>query len=148
MDGQKRTPLGDETHGAADEMAIRSLLAQLAHAQDDGDRSAIRACFTESVLLTSAANVENWTPKEISVDELVERLLGQLNADSFTNHVVVNHIIHVDGDEATCSADLLLMSGRRGDDGQPSIRGGRYTMALRREEGEWKIFERGLRMRY
>lgn len=132
-----------------DELSIRKTIARLARAQDDLDRDAYKTCFTDRVMLTEAAVVADWTPKEISVDELAEMYFSQIEKLEFGHHLVFNHVIDVDGDEATCLADLFAVSARQdGGDTKNSMSGGRYSLKLRRVGEQWLIYERAVTMRY
>lgn len=57
-------------------------------------------------------------------------------------HAVVNAVIDVDGDSATSVSDLVMFD--RMGDAAWTIRIGRYTDRLRRENGQWLFTERQL----
>jgi hypothetical protein len=132
---------------AADDLAIRKTLARLARAQDDRDRDSYKTCFTERVMLKEAVVVPDWQPREVSVDELTEMYFAAVDQVEFGHHMVFNHVIDIDGDEATCLADLFSI--RAGSDGgEPTMGGGRYSLRLRRVDDEWLICERSIKLRY
>ena len=134
---------------AWDEICIVRTLSRVAHAQDNLDPVAYRACFTDRVMLREALMFPNWQPKEIPAEELTEMTFAVLSKIDAVHHMVFNHIIDVDGDEASCVADLHAISVLNdGDDTLSSTSGGRYHLRLRREKGEWLICERAVRQRY
>jgi hypothetical protein len=129
----------------ADELAIRRTLARLSRAQDDEDRPAYKACFTEKVLLTESVVIPDWQPRELPVDELADLYFEQMSKYSFGHHLVTNHVIDVYGDEATCLADLWCVYAERDDpDRRSGSLGGRYDLKLRRVGNEWLISERSI----
>ncbi|MTD54636.1 nuclear transport factor 2 family protein [Amycolatopsis pithecellobii] len=129
----------------ADELGIRRTLARLSRAQDTVDREAYKTCFTERVLLAATVVIPDWEPREVSVDELADRYFAEMDKYIFGQHFVTNHIIDVDGDEATCTADLWCVSALRdGADPRVTGLGGRYDLKLRRVGGEWRICERSI----
>ncbi|WP_186382441.1 nuclear transport factor 2 family protein [Amycolatopsis rhizosphaerae] len=128
----------------ADELDIRRTLARLSRAQDDGDREAYKTCFTDRVLLTKSVVIPDWQPRELSVDELADLYFAEVGKLKFAHHLVSNHIIDIDGDEATCLADLYCVFAEDGDGLRSSSLGGRYDLKLRRVDGEWLISERSI----
>lgn len=129
----------------ADELGVRRTLARLSRAQDDEDREAYKTCFTDKVLLTESVVIPDWQPRELPVDELADLYFEQMSRYSFGHHLVTNHIIDVNGDEATCLADLWCVYAHRDDpDGRSESLGARYDLKLRRIDGEWLISERSI----
>ena len=134
---------------AWDELSIMKVISKLAHAQDNLDREAYRNCFTDKVMLTESVMFPGWKPKEIPVEELMENYFAGLEKFDAGHHMVFNHIIEVDGDEATCVADLYGVAVFIEDnESKTSCLGGRYFLRLRRQQGEWRIYERAVTVRY
>ena len=131
----------------ADELAIRKTVARLARAQDDRDREAYKSCFTDRVMLTEAVIVPDWQPREITVDELADLYFAAATTSGFGHHMVFNQVIDIDGDTATCVADLFSIRGQ-GDGGRWIMGGGRYALTFRRVGEDWRICERAIRVRY
>jgi SnoaL-like domain len=134
---------------AWDELCIMRTLARVARAQDDLDETAYCRCFTENVLLTTAVMFPNWQSKEIPARELARMTIETLSKRDAVHHVVTGPIIDVDGDVARCEADLFAVS-LRSEAGKKiaTTMGGRYTLRLVRQNGEWLICERGITARY
>ena len=132
-----------------DELDILRTLAQLARAQDDLDREAYLQCFTDTVLLTQSAVIEDWQPREIPATELVDLYFAEMKKYDGGQHMVFNHLIDVDGDEATCQADLHAMA-IRSENGltRTSLLAGRYDLGLRRVDGRWLIHRRAVTTRF
>jgi SnoaL-like domain len=134
---------------AFDEIAIMRTVSKVARAQDSLDELAYRRCFTEKVLLTTAVMFPNWTPKEVSSQELAKMTIEALSKYDSVHHMVFNHLIDVQGDTATCEADLYAVSvGTTAGETVATTIGGRYALRLVREKGEWLICERGITARY
>jgi hypothetical protein len=134
---------------ACDELAIMKLLGKLARAQDDLDVAAYKSCFAERVMLTAAAASPDWSPREIPIDELAKMVFANISRLDAGHHMICNHIIDVDGDEATCLADFYAV-GILIEDGRTSsaFAGGRNFVRLRRQGAGWVIFERSASVRY
>lgn len=134
---------------AWDEMAIIRTLARVAHAQDDLDYDAYRRCFTDKVQLTNAVMIPDWQGGEIDAHDLAIQSFDHLARFDAVHHMVFNHIVEVNADEATCVADLYALSVliEEGEARSYTI-GARYFLRLRRTDNEWRIFERSITPRY
>lgn len=148
MNARTKTP-EEMARLAYDEMCIRRTMARVAHAQDDLDPVAYRKCFTDMVMLSSAVMFPNWTAKEIPADELTRMTFEKLGGADAGHHMVTNHIIEIDGDQATCHADLYAISVLTDDaETTSATMGGRYFLRLRRQGDDWLIYERSVKLRY
>lgn len=134
---------------AWDEISIVRTISRVAQAQDDLDYAGYCSCFTDTVLLSSAVIIPNWTGGEISAGELALKTFDSLSRFDVVHHMVFNHLVEVEGDAATCVADLHALSILI-DDSVPHTFtiGGRYFLRLRRERAEWRIWERSVTSRY
>ena len=134
---------------AWDEVSIIRTVSRVAQAQDDLDYPAYCSCFTDQVLLSSAVIIPNWKGGEIAVAELAQKTFDVLSRYDAVHHMVFNHIVDVQGDDATCVADLNAVSVLI-EDSEPKActLGGRYFLRLRRQDGEWRIRERSVTTRY
>ena len=142
------TDTGPAIQRAIDELAIIRTLSELAQAQDDLNYPAYMRCFTEQVYL-SASVVMGGSEGEIAAHDLAVRYLDQLSHFDAVHHIVTNHVIDIDGDEARCIADLFAVSVYK-EDGKSSAAnlGARYHLKLRRDGERWRIFERAVVPRY
>jgi hypothetical protein len=134
---------------AWDEVSIMRTLARVARAQDDLDPVAYRKCFADRVMLVATVMFGDWEPKEISADELTRMTFDRLGKMDAGHHMIFNHVIEVDGDNATCDADLYAVGVlTEGEKTSSAAAGGRYFMRLIRQAGEWAICERSVKLRY
>lgn len=147
----EKMPSADElAQRAWDHVSIIGTLSRVAQAQDSLDPVAYRKCFADRVLLKEAPMFPGWTEKEISGDELTAMSFASLGKMDAGHHMVFNHIIEIDGDDASCVADLHAVSILHDEAGVPATAtvGARYHLRLRREKDMWVIYERAVRPRY
>lgn len=134
---------------AYDELAIKKLLSKLAHAQDNRDFQAYRSCFTDTIVIDQPM-VPGWKPVRMSAEEWTNIGLPRLAEFDATHHRLFNHVIDIEGDEASCVVDVsarhvLTVDGEK----KTWDLGGRYHLRLQRQgDGGWLISERALRVRY
>lgn len=134
---------------AWDEIAIINTVSRVAHAQDNFDREGYLGCFADKVLLTDSVVFPNWKSRELAATELLDMYFETMSGYDGAHHIVSNHLIDVDGDEATCIADLYCPCWMIEDGAQTDFTiGGRYFLRLRRIDGEWRIYERSIKTRY
>jgi ketosteroid isomerase-like protein len=138
----------DDRQQEADRTAIIQTVSRLAQAQDNRDFEAYESCFTETILIDQPM-IPNWQPKQMSAREWTQIGLTKLAGFDLTHHRLFNHVIEIDGDEATCIVDLdstHLFT----EDGQTKRwdLGGRYHLRLKRLGSKWLISERALHVRY
>lgn len=141
--------VAQQARRAWDEVAIVNTVSRVAHAQDNFDREAYLGCFADKVLLTDSVVFPNWTPKELEATELLDMYFETMSGYDGAHHIVTNHLIDVDGDEATCIADLYCVCWMSENGVQKDFTiGGRYFLRLRRIAGQWRIWERSIKTRY
>ena len=134
---------------AWNEVAIINTVSRVAHAQDNFDREAYLACFADKVLLTNSVVFQNWTPKEIPAEELLDMYFDTMSGYDGAHHLVSNHLIEIDGDDATCVADLFCVCWMVEEGVQKDFTiGARYFLRLRLIDGLWRIWERSIKTRY
>lgn len=114
------------------------------------DRDAIRDLFARYSLYTDTQQPDAYAALFTDDGELVAASLGMHAAGrdalrelassygTAMHHAVVNEVIDVDGDRADARSSFLVLSG-----GQVAM-SGRYTDALQRVDGEWRIARREL----
>jgi len=79
------------------------------------------------------------------VDAIKARIARTLDPLDDSQHIVSNHQIDVDGDEATCRCYLHAQHVRRGvEGGENYVIGGRYEDRLVRTRDGWRIAYRKL----
>ena len=77
------------------------------------------------------------------VDAIIDRIGGAVLPLDRTQHLVGNHQVRVDGDEATCRCQLHSQHVREGTDGGDNfVVGGYYEDQLVRTPSGWRIKHR------
>ena len=143
----------------SEERAVQQVLAKYVHGADARDGAAVAALFTEAGRVEiSYNNLGRLEP----LGELVgrEAIAGAVSnmmqphpARGWSHHTTHDHIIEVDGDNATIDAQFVVFEVRgkeRPATGWPDgafgaqgtvtpIESGYYRPVLRRADGMWKI---------
>ena len=143
----KTDGMGDAT---SDELAIRNVIARLAHLADGGDLDQYLSLMTEDVVWSMPANPGVGLPaserhghEEIAAgvrDRTAQHLQGP---GSDTMHVVTSVAVELRGDEATSESTFLFFGTATQ---QPTVRSmGRYRDELRRTDDGWKLARRTIR---
>jgi uncharacterized protein (TIGR02246 family) len=117
-----------------DEAEIRELLLAFAHALDDKDWDAYAGTFTEDGVF------EIFGQRRVGRAEIAAGPARDLTRFDRTQHFSTNHVIAVDGDEAT--ARSYLFGVHLPDAAQPGRHadiGGSYRCACRRTDEGWKF---------
>lgn len=83
----------------------------------------------------------------VGLDDIRERISTTLERFDDSQHMVSNHQVHVEGDEATCRCYLQAQHVNGGPlDGRSYTVGGRYEDRLVRTADGWRIAHRDLVM--
>jgi len=106
---------------------------------DRGPREKLSEIFTDDAVFIIDVRHLN------GLDEIlgkIERTLGGLSA---SQHLISNHQVLIDGDNATCRCYLHAQHTLHGTEGGDNyVMAGRYEDTLIRIDGEWRIVEREL----
>lgn len=106
---------------------------------DRGPRENLNEIFTDDAVFIIDVRRLN------GLDEIlgkIERTLGGLSA---SQHLISNHQVLIDGDNATCSCYLHAQHTLHGTEGGDNyVMAGRYVDKLIRVGTEWRIVEREL----
>jgi uncharacterized protein (TIGR02246 family) len=114
-----------------DRDAIRDLMARYNHYFDGGEADAWAALFTADGVLDSGTPLEG-------TDALADFAKSFAAGGMKARHIVLNEVIEVDGDKATCKAYFFLAAGT-----PPSLAvSGAYNDELVRVDGQWKYVRR------
>ena len=106
---------------------------------DRGPREKLREIFTDNAVFI--IDVKNYSGVDAIISK-IERTLGGLSA---SQHLISNHQVLIDGDNATCSCYIHAQHTLRGiEDGDNYIMAGRYIDKLIRVDTNWRITERQL----
>jgi hypothetical protein len=143
----------------SEERAVQQVLAKYVRAADARDRATVAALFTETGRVEISYNNSG---KLEPVGELVgpeaiatavSRMMRPHPALGWSHHTTQDHIIEVDGDNATIDAQFIVFEVRGRErpatgwpDGTFGVQGtvapiesGYYRPVLRRVDGMWKI---------
>ena len=79
------------------------------------------------------------------IDSIIEKCQKALLPLDFSHHMVTNHVVELEGDEATCKCYFQAQHVRNSTPGGVNfIIAGKYEDELIRINGEWKISSRVL----
>jgi ketosteroid isomerase-like protein len=123
-----------DLQAVADELAIQRVIADYAWGCDSGDWALLKSVFTEDATLDYSSTDG---PKG-SRDEIVGWLEASLSQLDMIQHVVTNHQIDLEGDEAAVRAMFYCSVKVPGMD-QVMITGGYYDERFVRTAEGWKI---------
>lgn len=119
-----------------DRLAIMELVARYNHAYDGGDAEAWAATFTEDGVFQSRGRRTQGREALVRrVEDRAERI-----ATFKPRHLNNNFVIEGDGDSATLTCHVLLMSG------SDVAAVGSYEDVLRRVDGAWRFTHRKVTM--
>ncbi len=122
-----------------DREQIVELTSKLGLLVDARDWRAVEALFCDRVDLdyTSLAGGE---PQQVGPADVVGGWRESLDKLQATHHVIANHVVTLDGDEARVAANVTGTHVRPNDTGGPLwVVGGRYDLTVRRHDDGWKI---------
>ncbi|MEU2622434.1 nuclear transport factor 2 family protein [Streptomyces sp. NPDC007157] len=143
-----------------DERAVAQVLARYVRAVDHRDGTAMSALFVADAVAESYYNNGGTREKlaELTGAETIGKAVAGLMAPhpprGWSHHTTHDHIIEVDGDEATLDAQFVVFNiqgHERPAEGWPAgasgaqgtitpIESGYYRPRLRRVDGVWRIF--------
>ena len=122
-----------------DRLAILELIGNLALLLDARDWDALEGIWADEVYY-DRTSLFGGEPITVTPAELVEGYRQALgNLDSL-HHMIANHVIKLDGDRATCAANMQgthVFANTSGDDMWTV--GGRHDYQLTRTADGWKI---------
>jgi ketosteroid isomerase-like protein len=143
MKGQDRSMNSEELSRTvrmlADKEAIRDLARLYAHYVWHQDADSMTQLFTEDGEMDTS--LEPPIKGRAALAEAFQRLIGNTDFQPFVH----NHVVELDGDQATgtCYVDLRAIQ-----DGKSMIGSGFYRDCYVRSDGAWKIYSRSLELRF
>ena len=122
-----------------DRAAISDVQLRYATGVDMRDWPLYRSCFTDEID-TDFSSVVDRPPQRMKADEWVEFARRTINGMKATQHMITNHVITLDGDEATCVAYVQAHHHLPNDTGSSDqVMYGNYTNRFVRTPDGWKI---------
>jgi len=106
---------------------------------DTRDYTAMRDCLTDKINFDYSALFGTIMPS--SADKLVEDVRKNHAGFRAIQHLTANHVVTVDGDKATCTANFAAQHFLPNDcGGNLWAVGGRYDYQLMRTQKSWQIY--------
>jgi len=124
-----------------DRVAIVDLTLQMVRCVDQLQWDDLRACFADD-LVVDYDHVLGDEPTEVAADEFVEHWRETVSGFEATHHLLTNHRVDVDDDEAVCTAYFQAQHfyPEKCGDSLWTL-GGHYRFGLGRTEDGWQIEE-------
>jgi hypothetical protein len=122
-----------------DRLAILELIGRLALTIDGRDWNTLGQLFTDTVY-HDRTSLTGGEPTNLPVAEFVEGWRQTLQNMDAVHHQITNHVITLDGDEATCAANMQgthVFANPSG--GDMWTVGGRHDYRLKRTGDGWRI---------
>lgn len=123
----------------ADRLEIIELIGSLSLNLDARDWDAVRGLFTDEVY-SDRTSLFGGEPVTLGADEFVEGWRQSLDNLDAVNHLVACHVVTLDGDRASCAANMQgvhVFHNPSGDDMWTV--GGRHDYQLERTADGWRI---------
>ena len=118
---------------------IVSLTVKYCWALDERDWDSLSEVFS------SDAYAKYGVTEHKGIDSIIEKCQKALLPLDFSHHMVTNHVVELEGDEATCKCYFQAQHVRNSTPGGVNfIIAGKYEDELIRINGEWKISSRVL----
>lgn len=123
----------------ADRLAIVELTSRMALYVDARDWSELQALFTDPVLV-DYTSLNGGEPASLAPAALISGWRQALERLDATQHIVAGQVVELDGDRATCAANVQGTHVRSNHSGGPLWTvGGRYDFTLIRTPSGWRI---------
>jgi ketosteroid isomerase-like protein len=122
-----------------DRIAIVELIGRLVLLLDSRDWSGLRQLFTDPVY-SDRTSLLGGEPVTLGAAEFVDGWRQTLQNMDAVHHLITCHVIDLDGDEATCAANMMGTHVLANATGGPIWTvGGRHDYQLRRTADGWRI---------
>ena len=122
-----------------DRLAIIELIGRLSLTIDARDWDSMGELFTETVY-HDRTSLTGGEPTNLPVAEFVEGWRQTLQNMDAVHHQITNHVVTLDGDQATCAANMQGIHVLANASGGPMWTvGGRHDYRLKRSSDGWRI---------
>jgi hypothetical protein len=115
-----------------DRNAIIDTMNRYATGIDQRDAAIYRSCFTDQLEL----HMGDAEPRNCNADEWVSQAFAAVGTFQSTQHIITNHVVTLEGEEADCVAYL---QAQHYNPDNALLVGGYYTNRLVREAEGWRI---------
>ncbi len=124
----------------SDRLAVSDLLDEYARGVDTKDWDLVTSVFTPDATLDYSA----FGGPNGSRDEIVAWVSAAVTSFPMTQHLITNRRIAIEGDNATCTAELFAPMGMDAGEGKMNmlLTGGRYVDTFTRTPDGWRIAKR------
>jgi 3-phenylpropionate/cinnamic acid dioxygenase small subunit len=122
-----------------DRAAISDVQLRYATGVDTRDWPLYRSCFTDEIE-TDFTSPMGGEPRRLKADRWVETMRRTISGLAATQHMITNHVITIEGDEATCVAYVQARHHLPNESGaSDQTMFGYYTNRFVRTADGWKI---------
>jgi 3-phenylpropionate/cinnamic acid dioxygenase small subunit len=122
-----------------DRMEIIDTINRYATSVDTRDWDLFLTCYTDE-MNADMVSIGFSEPMDMPAKEFLEIIKGAVDPFESTQHIISNHVIDIDGDNATCVCYLQAQHFRQDDTGAYALLiGGYYANNLIRTPAGWRI---------
>lgn len=131
-----------------DREQIVQLISNMGLLTDARDWNAVVALFADTVEV-DYTSLNGGEPQQLPPEQLVEGWREHLERLQATHHLIANHVVEIDGDEAAVATNVTATHVAPNASGGPLWTvGGRYDLRVRRGPDGWRITALTLTVRW
>jgi hypothetical protein len=129
----------DDVKFLLDRAAISDVQLRYATGVDMRDWALYRSCFTDEIE-TDFTSVMGGEPRRMKADQWIEMVRRTIGGFVATQHMITNHVITIEGDDATCVAYVQARHHLPNETGaSDQVMFGYYTNRFVRTAAGWMI---------
>jgi 3-phenylpropionate/cinnamic acid dioxygenase small subunit len=122
-----------------DRMEIIDTINRYATSVDTRDWDLFLTCYTDE-MNADMVSIGFHEPIDMRAEDFLEIIKQAVDPYESTQHLISNHVIHINGDNATCVCYLQAQHFRQDEDGAHALLiGGYYANSLVRTPEGWRI---------
>jgi SnoaL-like protein len=132
----KHADSGKTDSGAIDLIMVQQTIHEMLMAADRSDWPECRSFFTDRLLLDHDGEPR----QELSTEDVIASWAALFRRFTFTRHMVTNHVVEIDGDQANCTSYVAVVHSIQTSAVRATYKQqGNYRHQLRREGVRWLI---------